>query len=183
MEKHTTKRPPVARTMPAIAWHQDEAVSTFVYTLDPELNINAFSFNIERGYSAGGRTTYPQCAAVAARLIACWKACEGIDDTQLAMLDIACALDQADVTRQALRDCIGAIEDLRTQVDQMRGMFNDDDGAIEEADTAGLDALAEATKALTEVPGGGQSIAPMIFGSPDCAGFSRPIAGRTEIEG
>lgn len=51
----------------------------------------------------------------------------------------------------ALRACVGAIQSLTGQVEQMRGMFTDDDGAIadaiqdgEEAEELAADAIAKA---------------------------------------
>ena len=36
-------------------------------------------------------------------------------------------------TLDALRSCVGAITAMRTQIEQMRGMFDDQDGTIQEA--------------------------------------------------
>ncbi len=49
----------------------------------------------------------------------------------------------------ALRDALGAIDALSTQVEQMRGMFSDDDGTIAEAIEAGDDADTAGTAALS----------------------------------
>lgn len=69
--------------LPKINWLTAESDAAFVYTLCPEQNINAFSFQVQRGYHHGQRTTDEQRATVARRLIACWNTCDGIPIEQL----------------------------------------------------------------------------------------------------
>ncbi|TDF54500.1 hypothetical protein [Cupriavidus sp. L7L] len=49
---------------------------------------------------------------------------------------------------EALNDSVGAIGAMRDQIDQMKGMFPDDDGTIAEALKAGEDAVSKATQVL-----------------------------------
>lgn len=48
----------------------------------------------------------------------------------------------------ALRDCMGAIDAMATQIKQMRGLFPDEDGTIAEALEAGDEAIDVAHAAL-----------------------------------
>lgn len=52
------------------------------------------------------------------------------------------------VAHSALRDCMGAIGAMRDQIEQMRGLFSDEDGAIAEALEAADDAEESARAAL-----------------------------------
>lgn len=62
--------------------------------------------------------------------------------------EAASADPDADRVRDALRAALGAIDALQHQVSQMSGMFDDEDGTIEEAMVAADDAKADAWKAL-----------------------------------
>lgn len=51
----------------------------------------------------------------------------------------------------ALRDCVGAIDSMATQIEQMRGLFSDEDQTIADALDAGEQASDTASKLLRRV--------------------------------
>nr|WP_280971433.1 hypothetical protein [Cupriavidus gilardii]WDE72672.1 hypothetical protein [Cupriavidus gilardii] len=55
-------------------------------------------------------------------------------------------------TVQALRACLGAIDAMRTQIQQMQGLFDDSDGTIAEALEAASEAQSAAIAALKPAP-------------------------------
>lgn len=63
---------------------------------------------------------------------------EGVDDMN--------STEQA--MKKAIRNCIGALDACMTQISQMQGMFDDIDGAIQEAMEAAEEAMSEAAEAL-----------------------------------
>ncbi len=61
--------------LPKIDWMTAEGDPTFAYTLCPDEQVNAFSFQVQRGYHQGKRTTDAQRAQITRRLLASWNAC------------------------------------------------------------------------------------------------------------
>lgn len=57
------------------------------------------------------------------RILACSRACAGVKDPEAAVSH----------ARAALAVCLGAMDAMRTQIDQMSGMFKDEDGRIAQA--------------------------------------------------
>lgn len=57
------------------------------------------------------------------------------------------ALDAA----EALEWCLGAMDSMATQIEQMKGLFNDDDGAIERSLEEHVEAEAKARQALARL--------------------------------
>jgi hypothetical protein len=79
--------------------------------------------------------------------------------TDSAMFDLLCesfdawngeevSVKAADPVKAALLDCIGALSASMDQIHQMRGMFDDADGTIQDALDAAEDAQAKAREAL-----------------------------------
>lgn len=55
------------------------------------------------------------------------------------------------LVRQVLNDCVGAMQAMQLQIEQMRGLFVDSDGTIAEALAAGDAAQSQAGELLQQL--------------------------------
>ncbi len=106
--------------LPKIDWLTAEGDPSFAYTLCPNEHVNAFSFQVQRGYHDGKRTTDAQRAEITRRLIASWNFCA---DEDLSLLEL---MAQDGTTLRAHRnDLLSLCETYQRQIDSTEKRLTD----------------------------------------------------------
>lgn len=139
---------PVTERLPGnrenvVAWVSDEAVSIYHFPV--------IAWRIDSAWWAGLPGNYIDFARWR-WTVTHWKALAPAEPTVPVcmedLIDKDAAERVADPVKAALLDCIGALSACMDQIHQMRGMFDDADGTIQDALDAAEDAQAKAREAI-----------------------------------